>query len=251
MQKTLKKWIILFVLLILPYLLYTLLSKGENNFVKLAVVGELGHKIPEFKFLNQNNDSITNKDYKGNIYIANFIFTTCPTICPTMTINMRYIQSKLSIYPNIKFLSHTVNPNYDTPKVLKRYAQKMRIDESNFNFVTGDKDEIYKIAKYYFVNASEDELAPGGFLHSEYLIIVDKEGRVRSGYSNFICNECGSSSKRSKIACSDCGAEHSYIGNPVGSYDGTQDFVIKDLIKDIKTLLAEYHEDAKVERNEK
>ena len=251
MQKTLKKWIILFVLLILPYLLYTLLSKGENNFVKLAVVGEQGHKIPEFKFLNQNNDSITNKDYKGNIYIANFIFTTCPTICPTMTINMRYIQSKLSIYPNIKFLSHTVNPNYDTPKVLKTYAQKMRIDESNFNFVTGDKDEIYKIAKYYFVNASEDELAPGGFLHSEYLIIVDKEGRVRSGYSNFICNECGSSSKRSKIACSDCDAEYSYTGNPVGSYDGTQDFVIKDLIKDIKTLLAEYHEDAKVERNEK
>lgn len=251
MQKTLKKWIILFVLLVLPYLLYTLLSKGENNFVKLAVVGELGHKIPEFKFLNQNNDSITNKDYKGNIYIANFIFTTCPTICPTMTINMRYIQSKLSIYPNIKFLSHTVNPNYDTPKVLKRYAQKMRIDESNFNFVTGDKDEIYKIAKYYFVNTSEDELAPGGFLHSEYLIIIDKEGRVRSGYSNFICSECGSSSKRSKIACLDCGTEHSYIGNPVGSYDGTQDFVIKNLIKDIKTLLAEYHEDAKVERNEK
>ena len=102
-----------------------------------------------------------------------------------------------------------------------------------------------------FVNASEDELAPGGFLHSEYLVIIDKEGRVRSGYSNFICKKCGSSSKHSKISCSDCGAEHSYKGNPVGSYDGTQDFVIKDLIKDIKTLLAEYHEDAKVERYEK
>ena len=66
----------------------------------------------------------------------------------------------------------------------------MRIDESNFNFVTGDKDEIYEIAKSYFVNVSEDELAPGGFLHSEFLVIVDKEGRVRSGYSNFVCNTC-------------------------------------------------------------
>ena len=105
---------------------------------------------------------------------------------PTMTINMRYIQNKLKIYPNIKFLSHTVNPEYDSPSVLKKYAQKMRIDESNFNFVTGDKNEIYEIAKSYFVNVSEDELAPGGFLHSEFLVIVDKEGRVRSGYSNFM-----------------------------------------------------------------
>ena len=251
MEQKIKKWVLLFVLLVLPYIFYTIISKGENSFVKLAVIGEQGHIIPPFSFMNQDSIVITNVDYEENIYIANFIFTTCPTICPTMTINMRYIQNKLSVYPNVKFLSHTVNPDYDTPEVLKTYAQKMRIDEKNFNFVTGGKDEIYKIAESYFVNASEDELAPGGFLHSEYLVIIDKEGRVRSGYSNFICNKCGSSSKHSKISCSDCGAEHSYKGNPVGSYDGTQDFVIKDLIKDIKTLLAEYHEDAKVERYEK
>ncbi len=251
MEQKIKKWAILFVMLVLPYMMYNLISKGENNFTKLAVIGTEDHKIPSFSFTNQDSVTITNADYDGNIYIANFIFTTCPTICPTMTYNMKYVQDKLSIYPNIKFLSHTVNPEYDTPKQLKYYANEMRVDLSNWNFVTGKKSEIYDIASSYFVNASEDSLASGGFLHSEYLVIVDKEGRVRSGYSNFICSACGDSSKKSKIACSACGEEYAYEGNPVGSYDGTKDFVIKDMIKDVKTLIAEYHKDAKAERNEK
>ena len=146
-------------------------------------------------------------------------------------------------------MSHTVNPKYDTPEILKQYATKMRIDESNFNFVTGDKEEIYKMASSYFVNASEDELAPGGFLHSEYLVLVDKEGRVRSGYSNFTCSKCGETSKNSKLSCSNCNEKYTYVGNPVGSYDGTKDFVIKDLIKDVKVLLAEYHQDKKATKN--
>ena len=245
-----KKWSLLFALLILPFMIYTFISKGENNFVKLAVIGEEGHQIPPFSFLNQDSVIVTNADYEGNIYISNFIFTTCPTICSTMTINMRYIQNELKIYPNIKFISHTVNPEHDTPSILKQYAKRMRIDGSNFNFATGAKDSIYDIARSYFVNVSEDELAPGGFLHSEYLVIIDKEGRVRSGYSNFICDFCQSTSKKSTVSCPSCGNENTMKGNPVGSYDGTKDFVIKDMIKDIKTLMAEYHEDAKVERYE-
>ncbi|MBC8266849.1 MAG: SCO family protein [Flavobacteriales bacterium] len=251
MKQKIKKWILLFVILAFPYFIYNYISKGNNNFVKLAIIGEKGHKIPTFSFINQNNDTITNAIYENQIYIANFIFTSCPTICPTMTMNMRYIQSKLKIYPNIKFLSHSVNPDFDTPERLKLYAKKMRIDESNFNFVTGNKKEIYDIAMDYFVNVSEDSLAPGGFLHSEYLVIIDKQGRVRSGYSNFVCSNCGNTSKYSPQSCSSCGKEKTFVGNPVGSYDGTQDFVIKDLIKDVKTLLAEYHEDAKVERHVK
>lgn len=250
MQQKLKKWVLLFSLLALPFLVYTYVSKGENNFVKLAVIGEEGHEIPPFSFLNQDSLVVTNADYEGNIYIANFIFTTCPTICPTMTINMRYIQDKLKIYPNVKFLSHTVNPEYDTPSILKQYARRMRINESNFNFVTGDKEEIYDVAMSYFVNASEDSIAPGGFLHSEYLVIIDKEGRVRSGYSNFMCDFCQTTSKKSTVGCPSCGKENAMKGNPVGSYDGTKDFVIKDMIKDVKTLIAEYHEDAKVKRHE-
>ncbi len=248
-METIKKFAILFVLLVLPYLMYNYISKGENSFVKLAVIGTDNHKIPAFSFVNQDSVTVTNADYDENIYIANFIFTTCPTICPTMTYNMRYVQKKLSIYPNIKFLSHSVNPKNDTPARLNEYAKKMKLDLSNWNLVTGDKDEIYTIAESYYVNASKDSLAPGGFLHSKYFILVDKEGRVRSGYSNFVCKFCGDSSTKAKIACPSCRKEKALVGNPVGSYDGTQDYVIKDLIKDVKTLLAEYHKDAKAERH--
>ena len=248
-METIKKFAILFVLLVLPYLMYNYISKGENSFVKLAVIGTDNHKIPAFSFVNQDSVTVTNADYDDNIYIANFIFTTCPTICPTMTYNMRYVQKKLSIYPNIKFLSHSVNPKNDTPARLNEYAKKMKLDLSNWNLVTGDKDEIYTIAESYYVNASKDSLAPGGFLHSQYFILVDKEGRVRSGYSNFVCKFCGDSSTKAKIACPSCRKEKALVGNPVGSYDGTQDYVIKDLIKDVKTLLAEYHKDAKAERH--
>ncbi len=251
MLKTMKKWGLLFVLLVLPFLAYKFISRGENNFVKLAIIGPENHVIPPFEFINQDGDTISNKNYEDDIYIANFIFTTCPTICPTMTINMRYIQEKLKIYPHIKFLSHTVNPEYDTPNILKDYARRMRINEKNFNFVTGEKQEIYDIALSYFVNVAEDKIAPGGFLHSEYLILIDKEGRIRSGYSNFICSNCQTSSKKPTIACDSCNKEKTLKGNPVGSYDGTQDFVIKDMIKDIKTLIAEYHKEAKVTRNER
>ena len=229
-ENLIKKFGLLFLLLCLPYFIFTYISKGQHSFIELAVIGEKDHKIPEFSFINQDSVIVTNSDYEDNIYIANFIYTTCPTICPTMTINMRYIQNKLKIYPNIKFLSHTVNPEYDSPSVLKKYAQKMRIDESNFNFVTGDKNEIYDIAKSYFVNVSEDELAPGGFLHSEFLVIVDKEGRVRSGYSNFICNTCQATSKKYTLTCPSTGEKNTMKGNALGSYDGTKDFVIKDMI---------------------
>ena len=248
---SIKSSILLFILLVLPFCTYNYISKGNNNFVKLAVIGGDNHKIPPYNFINQNNDTITNEDYDGNIYIVDFFFTTCPTICPTMTYNMRYLQKELSIYPNIKFLSHTVNPEYDTPEKLKEYIVSMRVDESNWNFVTGNRDSIYKIAQSYFLSANVDELAPGGFLHSEQFVLVDKEGRVRSGYSNFICNECGDVSKNSKISCPTTGKNYTYEGNPVGSYDGTRDHILKDLIKDVKTLLAEYHKDPKVEKNVK
>ncbi len=251
MIKTIKKWGLLFILFVVPIIAFNFFNKAENSFRKLAIIGPEGHVIPSFEFINQNGDTVSNKDYQDDIYLANFIFTTCPTICPTMTINMRYIQEKLKIYPHIKFLSHTVNPAYDTPEILKEYARRMRVKEDNFNFVTGEKNEIYDIAMSYFVNVAEDELAPGGFLHSEYLVLVDKDGRIRSGFSNYICSTCQTTSKKYTDTCPATGEKNTMKGNPFGSYDGTQDFVIKDLIKDIKTLMAEYHEDAKVERNEK
>ena len=240
--------ILLVLLLIAPFLVYKFVSKGTNNFVKLAIIGGEDHKIPSYKFINQNGDTIDNSHYSNHIYIADFFFTKCPTICPVMTYNMKYIQKELSIYPNIKFLSHSVDPDNDTPQVLRDYIKSMRITDDNWNFVTGNKDSIYKIAGSYFAHASQDSTQPGGFSHSGQLIVVDKEGRVRSGYTNFVCGECGDVSKKSKMACPTTGKNFTYEGNPIGTYDGTKDHVIKDLIKDVETLLAEYHNTPKIER---
>lgn len=211
---SIQKWASLIAILAFPGLIYFYVTKAENNFMPLATIGIDGHQIPDFTFVNQHNDTISKSDYSGNIYVANFFFTTCPTICPIMTNKMKYVQDKLSIFPNIKFLSHSVNPAYDTPEILLGYANTMEADLSNWNFVTGDKQHIYTIAASYFVNVSEDELAPGGFLHSEYFVLVDKEGKVRSGID--------------------------INGNPYGAYDGTNDADMKTLVKDIRVLMAEY-----------
>ena len=210
---------LLFLLLVLPALMYNYLTKGYNNFIKLEVVGGSDHIIDNFSFINQDNKIINNDSLKGSIYVANFFFTSCPSICPIMTRNMSYVQDKLSAFPNIRFLSHTVDPTNDSPEKLSKYVDLMQskninINLSNWDFVTGDKDKLYKIAANYFVNASVDSLAPGGFLHSEYFILIDKQGRVRSGIDK--------------------------NGNAVGAYDGTNEVQMKDLINDINVLMAEY-----------
>lgn len=215
----LDKIILLFLLLVLPGLMYFYVTRGYNNFIKLEIIGEQGYSIDEFSFINQNNDTITQDSLTGSIYVANFFFTSCPSICPIMTKNMSYLQDKLSVYPDVRFLSHTVDPDNDTPEKLYSYVNLMQqknisIDLSNWDFLTGDKDKLYQTASNYFVNASADSLAPGGFLHSEYFILIDKQGRVRSGIDK--------------------------NGNAVGAYDGTNEAQIKDLINDIKVLMAEY-----------
>jgi protein SCO1/2 len=215
----LEKITLLFLLLILPAIMYFYLTKGYNNFIKLEVIGEVDYSIDDFSFINQDNETITKDSLTGSIYVANFFFTSCPSICPIMTRNMSYLQDKLSVFPNIRFLSHTVDPVNDTPDKLKSYVNVMQqkninINLSNWDFVTGDKDKLYESAANYFVNASVDSLAPGGFLHSEYFILIDKQGRVRSGIDK--------------------------NGNAVGAYDGTNEVQMKDLINDINVLMAEY-----------
>jgi protein SCO1 len=231
-MKSSKKVVILtiFLLLVLPPIVYFYVTRGFNTFMKLEVVGEKNHKIAEFSFINQNSEVVNNDSFKGNIYITNFFFTSCPTICPIMTKNMAYVQKQLAVYPDIKFLSHTVDPQNDTPKKMLDYvndlkAKNVYINLANWDFVTGDKDELYAVAQSYFVNVSMDSLAPGGFLHSEYFVLIDKEGRVRSGIDQY--------------------------NNPVGVYDGTNEAQMKDLINDVKVLMAEYKRPTKEKENEK
>ena len=213
------KGLLAIIILILPTAIYVFLTYGKHNFAHLPYVGPQNdstyHSIPDFAFVNQFNDTISQSDYEGNIYLANFVFTTCPTICPVMTYNMRRVQQKMAQYPNFKILSHTVFPEYDTPEVLLEYANKMEADLSNWNFVTGNREDIYSIANSYFVNVMEDSTAQGGFLHSEYFVLVDKEGRIR--------------------------ARDDDNGNNIGVYDGTDDYEVGLLIDDIKVLMAEYN----------
>ena len=220
-NKTRKSFIItiLFLLLVLPPIVYFYVTRGFNNFINLEIIGEENHKISNFQFINQDSIIVDNSTMKGNIYVASFFFTSCPTICPIMTKNMSYLQKELSVYPNIRFLSHSVDPVNDTPYKLRLYIEMMKqkyisIDTQNWDLVTGEKSEIYDIAKSYFVNVTEDSIAPGGFLHSEYFVLIDKEGRIRSGVDQY--------------------------NNVVGVYDGTNEIHIKNLVNDIKVLMAEY-----------
>ena len=141
------------------------------------------HQIPEFSFVNQSNEIVTEKYLDNKITIVDFFFTTCPSICPDMTNNMKELQGSLKEYKNIQFLSHTVNPEVDTVEKLQKYIKKFELNTSNWNFVTGSKSEIYDLGvNYYLLNAQEDVLAPGGFLHSEFFVLIDQNRNHRGVY---------------------------------------------------------------------
>lgn len=162
------------------------------------------HTIQSFKFVNQYNDTITEKTTQGKIYVADFFFTTCQSICPKMTNELVNVQNAFKDDNDILILSHTVNPMHDTVEVMNGYAQTYGAIKNKWHFLTGNKKEIYDIAfKSYLVNALEDDGSPEGFLHSELFLLIDKEKRIR------------------------------------GLYDGTDSVAVVKLISDIKLLKQE------------
>jgi protein SCO1/2 len=141
------------------------------------------HKIVDFAFVNQNGDTITQNDYKGKIYVADFFFTTCPTICPIMTDNMAWLQQQLKDDPKVMFLSHSVTPDIDSVPVLRAYADKKGAIDGKWNLVTGRKEDIYYIARKSYLavkTTSSKELYD--MVHTENFILVDGEGRIRGFY---------------------------------------------------------------------
>lgn len=149
------------------------------------------HTIPNFAFINQNNDTVTNANYLGKkIYIADFFFTSCPTICPKMKTQMSRIYKQFAGNESVGLLSHTIDPRHDTVPVLNDYAKKLGVNTNQWTFVTGPKEEIYSIAmKGYMATAKEDSTADGGFVHSGAFILVDKLQHVRSIYDGTKANE--------------------------------------------------------------
>ncbi|MCF0071063.1 SCO family protein [Dyadobacter sp. CY261] len=161
--------------------------------------------IPPFAFTNQDNRTVTELDFKDKIYVADFFFTTCPTICPIMKKNMLKVYEVFKDNAQLRILSHSIDPEHDTPEVLKRYSNDLGVSNATWQFVTGDREKIYEIGqKHYLITAAEDAKSPGGFLHSGHFVLMDKDRHIR------------------------------------GMYDGTTDAGTYDLIRDIRTLLKEY-----------
>lgn len=141
------------------------------------------HTIADFALLNQNGDTITQKDYENKIYIADFFFTTCPTICPIMTDNMLKLQEILKTQDNVLLLSHTVTPEIDSVPVLKAYAEKKGVNDAKWNMVTGEKQQIYDLArKSYLVAKYEPFDGDYDMIHTENFVLVDTRRRIRGFY---------------------------------------------------------------------
>lgn len=141
------------------------------------------HRVGEFSLINQNGDTITNADYKGKIYIADFFFTRCPTICVAMAYNMGELQEHYKNDDGIMFLSHSVTPVMDSVPQLRKYADEKGVIDGKWNVTTGDKKHIYDLArKSYFAVLDEGDGGENDFIHTENFVLIDKEGRIRGSY---------------------------------------------------------------------
>ena len=141
------------------------------------------HKVADFKLINQNGDTVTQENYKGKIYVADFFFTTCQTICPIMTDHMKKIQEEFKDDDEVLLLSHTVTPKIDSVEQLRKYADKKGIIDSKWNLVTGDKKQIYELArKSYFVVKNQGNGGPYDMIHTENFALIDNQRRIRKFY---------------------------------------------------------------------
>ncbi|TBV25269.1 SCO family protein [Meridianimaribacter sp. CL38] len=138
-------------------------------------------KVPDFSFTDHNGNTVTNKDYEGKVYVVEFFFTTCPTICPRMNRNLVQVQNAFKGFDNFGVASFTINPENDTPEVLKAYADNYGITNPNWHLMTGERDDIYKLANEgFYIYASENKEVEGGFEHSGNFALIDKNGFIRS-----------------------------------------------------------------------
>ncbi|WP_394773804.1 SCO family protein [Flavobacterium sp.] len=182
-------------------------SKSDG---KLMTIGP----APKFELTNQDNTKVSNETYKGKVYVLEFFFTTCPSICPKMNLSMLEIEKTFFGNPNFGIVSITIDPKHDTPQVLKDHAKLLGVKSSNWNFLTGDKATIMDLSnKGFNLYAGENEKVSGGFEHSGLFALIDKDGNIRCRKDDF--------------------------GNPNIYYDGLDKKGVRDIQEDIKILLAE------------
>lgn len=169
---------------------------GNYDVVTSEVDGELEvdtiyPKIPAFKYLNQDSVMIHSKDMKGKVWIANFFFTSCPSICPPMTSQMKRLNILTKdINEHLQYISFSIDPEKDQPSVLRNYIKLNGIKAKNWYFFTGDEEKTHELGvKNFLVHADAAAAAPGGFAHSDGLVLVDREGYVRGVYHGTITEE--------------------------------------------------------------
>lgn len=215
--------ILVFGILFVP----KIVSRCENNDVvkgeRLDNVGGTGTsetsiltlgKVPAFELTNQEGQKISDKSYLGKVYVVEFFFSTCPTICPKMNRNMVDIQNMFFGNPNFGIASISIDPTHDTPQVLKDHAKVIGAKSSNWHFLTGDQQYIFDLAnKGFNVYAGKNPKIPGGFEHSGFFALIDKKGNIRCRKDEY--------------------------GNPIVYYDGIEKAGIEAITKDIKILLNE------------
>ena len=182
-------------------------SKSDD---KLVTIGP----APKFELTNQDNVKISNETYKDKVYVLEFFFTTCPSICPKMNLCMLEIENTFFGNPNFGIVSITIDPAHDTPQVLKEHAKLLGVKSSNWHFLTGDKTTIMDLSnKGFNLYAGENAKVSGGFEHSGLFALIDKDGNIRCRKDEF--------------------------GNPILYYDGLDKKGVRDIQEDIKILLKE------------
>lgn len=209
------RWKILGPLLVIlfPVIFWIILTRGHNNFRHLPMVGPytvsasgdtVYHSIPPFEFSNQLGQTISTKDLEGKIFVANFFFATCKTICPKMNEQVQRVQEAMKNAKDFRILSFTVDPDNDSVEALAAYAKTMKADNTKWWFLTGQKDSIYSLARNGFLVPAALGSTASDFFHSQDLILVDKNKKMR------------------------------------GIYDGTEPADVDTLIDEIKVLMKEY-----------
>lgn len=162
-------------------------SCNNKERTALPIYGDESHRIADFRFQDQDGNWITNNTFKDKIYVADFFFTTCPTICPIMSKNMLLVTEHFKGNPAVGIISHSIDPKHDSIPVLKKYAEKLGADTSLWHFVNGSAKEIYALAeKSYFSAAAEEEEAPGGYIHSGGFVLIDQNRQIRGIYDGTV-----------------------------------------------------------------
>lgn len=212
MKSSLRIWLFTLVVLAVPTVAYIAYSNWEGTYAELPIYGPVTevdgqvshHRIPDFEFVNQEGIKYALSDIEGKIAVVDFFFSYCPSICPKMTRNIQDVAEKYANEEDLQFISFSVDPERDTPARLAEFAEMYHADSEQWNFLTGDKRELYHLArKGFFLSATDGDGGPNDFIHSENIVLIDRQGQIR------------------------------------GYYNGTDELAIRDLIRDITKLKKE------------